>query len=470
MEYNFSSHSNHNLLHKDKKNLNLRKLYYGKIFDLNPWLEKSKKNDKIIDSIIDSLVDFIKKSKVPNRPLEEIPAGYTYLGQFIAHDVSFDSNAVSSTPKSSMKIINFNKPFLDLDSIYGNGRLYHLPILDEKNKFRIDYINTKTKKNKKIASAPRYKTQNKVLGDIRNGEHIIISQLFIAFYKFHNKLVDKHRVTLKKVEPKIKEENIKNRAFEKAKKELTWHYQWLVVNDYLPRFVKKSVINKILKNKGSIYNYKDTRFLPLEFSAAIFRFGHSMVKGAYRFSSNENHKDESLREFLTNPPEFIDWRNFFFKRNDDVIKNFANPISPNLTTELEEFEEENNFFKSRKLIGENLAKLNLKTGYNYGLPSGQSIATKIFGQGDYSIPNLPDDFKGNTPLWLYVLCEAHHKNQGKKLGPVGELILAEVLIGLIQGDTSSYLSKEPDWVPPTGIKDFSDFLKYAEVYEGAFQE
>jgi hypothetical protein len=78
----------------------------------------------------------------------------------------------------------------------------------------------------------------------------------------------------------------------------------------------------------------------------------------------------------------------------------------------------------------------------------------------------PFELQNRTPLWLYVLREAHVVADGRHLGPVGGRIVAEVLVGLIEGDRFSYLRQDPDWTPTYGSGDeftVPDLLQAAGV-------
>jgi hypothetical protein len=75
-------------------------------------------------------------------------------------------------------------------------------------------------------------------------------------------------------------------------------------------------------------------------------------------------------------------------------------------------------------------------------------------------------FDRSTPLWFYILKESEVVADGKRLGPVGGRIVAEVFIGILEGDRLSYLRQEPDWTPTLGkTKDFKmeDLLRVAGV-------
>jgi hypothetical protein len=74
-------------------------------------------------------------------------------------------------------------------------------------------------------------------------------------------------------------------------------------------------------------------------------------------------------------------------------------------------------------------------------------------------------FDRETPLWYYILKEAEIQGQGLRLGQVGSRIIAEVFIGLLEGDSNSYLTRNPDWKPslPSAIPGtftMADLLKF----------
>ena len=91
-----------------------------------------------------------------------------------------------------------------------------------------------------------------------------------------------------------------------------------------------------------------------------------------------------------------------------------------------------------------------------GLPSGQSVARFMklqplsraeLSTGVDGAVAVKNNFHIESPLWYYILKEAQIQGQGKRLGQVGSRILAEVFIGLLEGDSSSFLVRNPDWTP-----------------------
>jgi hypothetical protein len=122
-----------------------------------------------------------------------------------------------------------------------------------------------------------------------------------------------------------------------------------------------------------------------------------------------------------------------------------------------------------------LPQRNLLRGVTWSLPSGQKIAREIGADllDPFELPQFPRDFNLNrsTPLWPYCLQEGFVREGGHTLGPVGGTIVGEVIIGLLQLDSRSYLSVDPGWRPTlpqrdgkvTGEFRMVDFLTFAGV-------
>ena len=472
-----------------------------------------------------------------------IAAGYTYLGQFIDHDITFDPASSLQQQNDPDALIDFRTPRLDLDSLYGRGP-GDQPWMYLGKKFRLGRPLFENKKASKARDLPRFDdpinkgAKRALIGDKRNDENVIVAQLHSAMLQFHNKLVDKHP----------------DDAFDRVQQRVRWHYQWIVVNDFLKTICGEEVVENILpdfgKNKPiwklkpnlSIFKWRNDPFMPIEFSAAAYRFGHSMVRPIYRLNTELNGGDNpdmatpeeqkrglagrffifagvqkrGLNGFDEFPQQWaIDWSLFFdiggsinnvgkkrvqpaYKIDTSLVNpmgflpEFSKPPQPLVPP-----------FSVRQLQSiavdpdgdpSNLAQRNLLRGLAMGLPSGQSVALALgvdpiedselrVGKavtGD--LPNNPlltsfdkenNSFKGNAPLWYYVLAEAQVEwakratAKGSKgneepirLGTVGGRIVAETIIGLIWGDGHSYLRQAPNWKPDT-IRSMGDLIHFA---------
>jgi len=323
-----------------------------------------------------------------------------------------------------------------------------------------------------------------LIGDPRNDENSIVSQLQGLFLRFHNRIVTDNP----------------DRTFAEIQQLVRFHYQYVILNDFLPRIVHSSVLESLKSNgrydrdKLEFFHWKNDPFMPVEFSVAAYRFGHSMVRPGYRLN------DELLlpivspggRDSLTGFQAMeknrgIDWGRFIdvdvrkYDGTDAEKKRrlqFAYRIDTSLVNPLAAL--------PRILVQDppaSLAQRNLERGWRLGLPSGQSVARAmgitpledeeiLIGQAvDKPVKPLgnmttqPKVFAKNCPLWTYILAEAMHMKEGVKapveeevnintprLGPVGGRIVTEVFLGLMFGDRHSLLSIEPEWKPGTGAQ------------------
>jgi hypothetical protein len=271
-------------------------------------------------------------------------------------------------------------------------------------------------------------------------------------------------------------------VFVKARQYTTWHWQWLVVHQFLPQFVGQKMVDDVLNNGRKIYNPAGEPSIPVEFSGAAYRFGHSMVRPSYRanFTSGQTGGSpffglifDPTDDPQTDPDDlrgghraarrYIGWHTFF-DFGDGKMKNNKR-IDPTISSPLMNL-------PLPVVPGHSgptsLAQRNLLRHLTWQLPSGQAIAGQI-GATPLAAADLPDlaglaNLQSSTPLWYYVLREAKVVADGLTLGPVGGRIVAEVILGLIQLDDSSYLNAPNGWTPPHG-SDFqmTDLLKYAGV-------
>jgi len=399
----------------------------------------------------------------PGNPAldSKIPSAYTYLGQLIDHDVTrqaFTNPPVlnqTTLPLSLQAIIsipNARSAGLDLDCIYGpaveQGTSYEVPRDPQNNeKLRLERMAglPPTPELPRERNAPH----PALIGDRRDDENLMISQLHLAFMLAHNKLVDQ------------------NATFETARQKLRRHYQWMVVNDYLFKIADPEIVNAVLDGRLDQFDPPDEdSFLPLEFSVAAFRFGHTMIRDSY----NYNRLFERVQLFQLFLPGFlveynhipldwkIDWTRFVDGRN--LARRFDTTLAQGL---------------SRLDDGSNLglATIDLLKGFLLSLPTGEAVARKL-GEPELSRDAIlkaiskeqaaalsKDSFTGRTPLWFYILAEAQLSETGR-LGRVGSRLVASVIIGLIRKSKDSYL-RIKDWTPTLGTKsrfDLSDLFQF----------
>jgi hypothetical protein len=430
-----------------------------------------------------------------------IPALYTYFAQFVDHDVTFDPMTTLMKHSDPDALTDFRTPALDLDNVYGRGP-GDQPYMYDKGgpKFLLgDNLDNGARDLPRNNADPR----RALIGDPRNDENSIVSQFQGLMLRFHNRVADHNR----KLE------------FPDLQKIVRWHYQWVVIHDFLPKIISEPVLEglktngKYDKRKLKFFHWKNQPFLPIEFSVAAYRLGHSMIRPGYRL----NDDDDTLLPIFPIPPgtiddipngisdgltgfqelaknRGIDWGRFIDLDGDvrsygddpDKVKpanaamksrlQFAYRIDTSVVTPL-------SVLPSSVALDPppSLPQRNLLRSFELGLPTGQSVAKAmgiaplkddeiVIGKavdepsGDDVVGKLSDRqfsaFHGKCPLWTYILAEAaltkttvtipvkeKEKITTPQLGPVGGRIVAEVFLGLLLGDSDSFLNAEPDWIP-----------------------
>ncbi len=402
-----------------------------------------------------------------------IPSGYTYLGQFIDHDITFDPASSLLRSNDPNALHNFRTPRFDLDSLYGEGPDDEPFLYDRESEKQKMLLETRTEPPGEFDLPRNVPDEVALIGDPRNDENVIVSQLQVAFLRAHNKLVD-----VVKPAPQVT-------RFDEARRQLRWHYQYVVLNDFLRRLVPKAVLDALMPD-GSI-DWCETchcrfghalPFIPVEFSVAAYRFGHSMVRPRYDlndeivnrqiFRKGSRRGDgQDLRGFQKLLPKWgVHWPLFF---EMDGNPQPSRLIDTKLAAGL---------FALRETDRPNLALRNLQRGVALGLPWGEAVA-RALGEEPLTADQLDlaglgvdpqrlPEFAGKTPLWFYVLREAKVLNDGLQLGPVGGRIVAETLICLLAGDPFSFPNVDPTWtpaksglVPHEGDFEMSDLIRFA---------
>ena len=437
----------------------------------------------------------------PNDPGDgNIPAAYTYFSQFVDHDLTLEALSASlpelldpnltpmPIPQITSTLKNARTATLDLDNVYSAPAPRDPAAPDKMALGRVSSTGSAARPLARPAGkgddndVPREPRNTDhahdraaLIGDPRDDENTIIAQLQVAFLKAHNVLVDQ------------------GHSFEEARTILRQHYQHIVIHDYMRRVVDPAIADDILQNGPKAFDPSPSNFfIPLEFSAAIYRFGHTMVRNAYNFNVNFNFGpggipatlgllftfsalSGELGDFDTLPENWIiEW-----ERMIDAGQPFDK--TRRMDTKLVEF-----LFDLRSVQGTSeagdgarLAVRNLLRGYLLRMPTGQAVAAAL------GIPALkPVDieqaaadadqvqalqdggFLERTPLWFYILAEAAHAG-GNHLGPVGSTVVADVLVGLARRSADSIFDV-PNWrptLPSATPGDFQlrDLLAFAGV-------
>jgi hypothetical protein len=431
--------------------------------------------DDDLSDPITLITDPAKSQHNLNNPA--LTAGMTFLGQFLDHDMTFDPTSSLARRQDPESIRNFRIPALDLDSVYGGGPTNAPHLYDH----TVDHGQT-TMLTEQIPGSAAVSMGGKVRFDLprnsqnvpRNDENLIVSQLHLALLRFHNKVLDD-------VKADLGAGYTLGEIFAETQRVVRWHYQWMVVHEFLARTVGQATVDDVLHNGLKHYTWRNDPFIPVEFSVAAYRFGHSQVRPSYRANFGTSATDPQQQFFAlvfdpTLPDDddpadlrggkraarrFIDWQTFF-----DFGDGRARPnklIDTTLSAPL------------FRLMGQpqnepiSLATRNLLRNLTMKVPSGQRVA-KSMGLPVLAAADLADltpfHLQERTPLWFYILREAQVANAGERLGPVGGRIVAEVIIGLIKGDRNSYLRQDPDWEPiygQNGSFTIVDLLRTADV-------
>jgi hypothetical protein len=420
----------------------------------------------------------------------QIPAGFTYLGQFADHDLTFDKTQVMlGTNVTPAQLLQARSPSLDLDSLYGAG-----PQDPESARFyRNDGVKLKVGKTvgpqKAGFDLPRgdgntaAKQRKAVIPDPRNDENLAVAQTHLAFIRFHNRVVDGLPAALPAAQ-----------RFATARGIVVRHYQWMLRTDYLPRICKPSVVNDVFNNGRKAFEVgatpTDVPTMPIEFSVAAFRLGHSMIRRAYDWNVNFPDNVGTLDFLFTFSATggnlggdtrlatiwIADWRRMYAfadaGRADLAPPNGVNKamrIDTRLVNPLGDLPPGSfgGTNAERGTITANLAFRNLTRAKMVRLATGQQMATFLKnkgvtltkltraqirdGNGGADLGGLTqaqrDKVLDDTPLWFYVLREAELANG--RLDGVGARIVAETFHRAMEGSTSSIV-RDPAWRPTLG--------------------
>lgn len=444
-----------------------------------PFLAACDPGDRAVEALAQRMLDAASGTV---ESLEgHIPAAYTYLGQFVDHDITFDPTSKIDGDNDPDALVNFRTPRLDLDSLYGSGPADQ-PFLYDWDDEADPGVRLLVGRNppdgiSATEDLPRNWQGRATIGDGRNDEHLIIAQLHLLMMRFHNAVVDGLRGDAKR------DRLTTGELFDEAHRSVRWHYQWLVVHDFLEQIIGASLWETMLPriqrdgdeaahDAGTRRAWHGAPAIPIEFSAAAYRFGHSMVRRSYRVSprapsativppkapSNPAH----LGGFRRLPKELqVDWPEFLSRQKSLVLDHLL--AKPLFTLPPDKV---------------SLARLNLQRGRALGLPCGTAVA-RAMGQDELSPGELlPDDLWPDDgsqerknivrcpPLWFYLLREAHAKGAGgTTLGPTGGRIVAEVLVGLLEADPRSYLHHPTPWRPNLGPRpgtfELADLVSFA---------
>ena len=394
----------------------------------------------------------------------DLPAGYTYFGQLVNHDLSFDPVSSLRRRNDPAEVEDFRTPRFDLDMVYGGGPedMPYLYAQDRRGRGELLLVgDSRAQFGGRYATRdlPRNAEGRALIGDPRNDENAILTQLHLAFLQFHNRVVG----DLRDGDHAAHWSGAGGDLFKWAQRIVRWHYQWVVARDFLPRVLPAGLIDGLLAH-GRGRGARDRRplafdgapFMPAEFAAGAFRFGHTLVRPSYQV----NARTRNVRLFATSPDPLdtghlggfrplpaglvIDWSRFL-DLDPAAPPQPARRLDTRLAAPLTRLPAG---VGPPGTAGRSLAWLNLTRGNAMGLPSGQAVAAVL---GAPPVPPAALRLGGApAPLWYYLLAEAATLGEGRRLGPAGATIVAETVAALLWADPGSFVHATPRWAPFLG--------------------
>ena len=366
----------------------------------------------------------------------EEAAGWPFLGQFVAHDITADRSPLTHHAEVA-GIRNARSPRANLECVYGDGPTGSPSLYDRDDPAKL--LLGRDDAGRPL-DLPRNRQGVALIGDPRNDVHLVMSQLHVAMLHLHNGLVDRLRAD-GVAEPDLLEE---------ARRAATWHYQWVLLRDFLPRLVGAELATELLTEGPRHYRpAPGAAWIPLEFADAAYRYGHGQIRERYRV----NRDADPVPLF----PDLLGFRPVPAARTVDWSCLFDQPGRPPAQ-------------RARRMDGRlarylirlpqaltgvapddygSLAVRDLQRGQGVGLPSGEAVAGHLgvepLTAGEVGLAG--SGWRQETPLWFYVLKEAEHRGDGRRLGPVGGRIVGEVLVGIVDADGESYRAVDPAWRP-----------------------
>ena len=453
-----------------------------------------------MDAIIKWPPHQIRTEEQWENPL--VPSGYTYLLQFIAHDLVQSAIPLSVAGGLGRGTSNARRLPLRLETLYGSGpvgspHIYALdaPNDDRRTKLRLGRMRWKESEpasgcpfrdiaraqaenvtgiDRSIAGVRAALTEA-LVADPRNDDHAVMSQLTALFALLHNGIVDIIRRKEDNAGPNARF-GAAYKRFLCARGALTAIYHNIIRNDLMKRVIHPAVhasycgpapqlIDRADPSRGTAVGEWE---IPLEFSHGAFRFGHAMVRPEYQINDLSLHDlNNTLEKSSVNDPAnmpldetwMVRWSRFF--EIDGSTPNLSRRIGPHLSDGLGNdqifpaFDEtERVGLLYRDLLGASLAGMWSVDALiaEIGDRRADFIAmSRLLGDRDYRVEHLrewlisgrsygaltDDDIKtlsNDPPLPFFILFEAMHETEGLRLGPLGSIIVSEVMLRALASD------------------------------------
>src|SRR3954465_2676501 len=342
-----------------------------------------------------------------------VAAVWPFFGQFVAHDITADRSPVTHRGDAD-RLRNVRMPRANLEGLYGGGPIGspYLYATDDPAKLLLAAHG---------GDVPRNHEGIALIGDPRNDVHLFTSQMAVAFIHLHNRLVDRLR----------EDETAEDALFEQARRAATWHYQHVIVREFLPSLIGAQLTTDLLEGGPRLYRIDGDPYIPFEFADAAYRYGHSQIRARYQVNARFGPLPvfPDLMGFGPVTPErTVDWTLQIdvpghpapqrAKRIDSRLP--AALIA--LPTQVSGSEPGTDYAS--------LANRDLQRGQAVGLPSGEAVARRLGVETLTSeqVGLAEHGWRAETPLWFYILKEADVLHDGDRLGPVGGRIVGEVLV------------------------------------------
>jgi hypothetical protein len=368
----------------------------------------------------------------PDDADAHVAAVWPFFGQFVAHDITADRSPVTHHGDAD-RLRNVRMPRTNLEGLYGSGPVGspYLYAKDDPAKLLLSADGT---------DVPRNHEGIALIGDPRNDVHLFTSQMAVAFIRLHNRLVDRLR----------EDDTAQDAVFQEARRAATWHYQHVIVREFLPSLIGAQLTAELLDGGPQLYRSDGDPYIPFEFADAAYRYGHAQIRARYQVNAGFGPLPvfPDLMGFGPVAPErTVDWTlqvdvaGHAAAQRAKRIDSRLPPALIALPTQISGSEPGTDYAS--------LANRDLQRGQAVGLASGEAIARQL-GVPPLTAAQLglaEHGWTGETPLWLYILKEAELLHAGEQLGPVGGRLVGEVLVGIIDSDPESFRSVHPEWQP-----------------------
>ncbi len=227
-----------------------------------------------------------KPKRAARKRTLAMPSGYVYFGQFIDHDLTRDTRTLAETRVEAEQTVNHRTPRLDLDHLFGRNADDFPELYEKDGRLCLGRTRESTLEDGRLLPSAlddlsRNPDGSARLIDPRNDENLIVAQIHVLMSKFYNRVL-----ALLREKPELSAGPVDASLGAQARRLVTWHYQWLILHDFLPRFVRAEVLGAVLNQSLRLYSrtYEPCDYpmaIPLEFTGAVYRFGHSMIQSEY---------------------------------------------------------------------------------------------------------------------------------------------------------------------------------------------